>query len=132
MMNPYQARVEKFDNHRQIEEPNRRREETLIYILNNRPYMVRELHSSCRGQWKLFNFCEHVNESSNTITRAKFVDYIGYYLFFKASAPLSYCVKVYMFLSAFSVNCITGRRNTIHYLNRTVSVTGVRSDLCEA
>jgi hypothetical protein len=105
-----------FDNRIQIKGPNRRREEINIYLNFNRPYMVRELDSSRTEHWQLLGFCEHDNESSKTITRAKFLDFISCYLFFKASPPRGYCVEVYNFRSAFSVNCITGRRNTIQYL----------------
>jgi len=34
--------------------------------------MIRELDSSLTGLWQLLSFCEHGNESSNTITRANF------------------------------------------------------------
>ena len=50
MINPYKPRVEKFDKQRQIGGPISRREETLIYILNNRSYMIRELGSSGTGK----------------------------------------------------------------------------------
>jgi len=90
----------------------------LICLNFNGPYMVRELDSSRTEHWQLLGFCEHDNETSKTITRANFLDFISCYLFFKASPPLSYCVKVYNFRSAFSVNCITGRRNTIQYLEQ--------------
>jgi len=58
--------------------------------------MMRELGSSLTGQWQLFSFCEHGNESSNTITRVKFLDFISYYLFFKDSVNcIVYCISLY-------------------------------------